>query len=119
MKILSNTSLFLFLLISFAKSTQAQTRTKTNIGANWEFKMDDANAAWSKVSIPHTAKIEPLVIVNQHQGVFHYQKKIDVNINKNQKAFLYFEGVMMETDVFVNNQKVANHKGGYLPFSVD
>lgn len=119
MKYFYNTTLFLFLLIVFAKSPQAQTRTKANIGANWEFKIDDTNVAWSKVSIPHTAKIEPLVIVNQYQGVFHYQKQLDVKISKNQKAFLYFEGVMMEADVFVNDQKVANHKGGYLPFSVD
>lgn len=106
---------FLFFASQYSHS---QARSKTNFGSDWEFKLDDSNAKWEKISIPHTAKIENLVVINQFQGVFYYQKTFDINL-KNKKVFLYFEGVMMETDVFINDQKVANHEGGYLPFSVD
>jgi beta-galactosidase len=59
------------------------------------------------------------VVVKQFQGNSWYQKKFSVSNSKNKKVFLYFEGVMQEADVWINDQKVTNHKGGYLPFTVD
>lgn len=112
--------LFIFFFFIFAsESGNSQTRTKINFGSDWEFKRDEANSSWQKVTIPHTARIENLVVVNQFQGNCFYQKKFRISPKKDKKTFLYFEGVMMETDVFINNQKVFNHKGGYLPFTVD
>jgi beta-galactosidase len=105
-------------LLFFFENGSAQSRTKINFGADWEFhKEGDSN--WEKVTIPHTANIENLVVVKQFQGVSYYQKKFKASISKDQKMFLYFEGVMSEAEVFINNKKAANHKGGYLPFTVD
>ncbi len=97
----------------------AQTRTKINFGSDWEFKREETNTSWKKITIPHTARIENLVVVKQFQGTCWYQKKFTVTHSKNKKVFLYFEGVMQEADVWINDQKVTNHKGGYLPFTVD
>jgi len=112
--------LFLFLLtFSFGK-IQAQSRTKVNFGADWEFKREETPASdWEKVTIPHTARLEKLVVIKQFQGTSWYQKKFKTNASKDQKTFLYFEGVMQEADVWINDKKVLNHKGGYLPFTVD
>lgn len=118
MKLILRNILFLVLLFSFGK-VQAQSRTKVNFGSNWEFKREENNSNWEKITIPHTDKIEPLVVNNQFQGTSWYQKKFKVTNAKNKKVFLYFEGVMQETDVWINDQKVTNHKGGYLPFTVD
>ncbi|WP_396185815.1 glycoside hydrolase family 2 TIM barrel-domain containing protein [Flavobacterium sp.] len=110
----------LFLLFFFSiGNINSQSRTKFNFGSDWEFKREEANANWEKITIPHTARIENLVVVNQFQGTCLYQKKFTVSNAKNKKVFLYFEGVMQEADVWINDQKVSNHKGGYLPFTVD
>ena len=118
MNIKFNSLLFLVFLFSFGK-INSQSRTKVNFGSDWEFKRDEPNSNWEKITIPHTAKIEPLVVNNQFQGRCWYQKKFTVSNSKDKKVFLYFEGVMQEADVWINDQKVSNHKGGYLPFTVD
>lgn len=110
----------LFLVIFFSIGTiNSQSRTKVNFGSDWEFKREEINSNWEKITIPHTAKIEPLVVNNQFQGTCWYQKKFTVSNSKNKNVYLYFEGVMQEADVWINDQKVINHKGGYLPFTVD
>ncbi|WP_431243590.1 glycoside hydrolase family 2 protein [Flavobacterium sp. P21] len=120
MKLIFKSIFFLFLLnFSFGK-IQAQSRTKVNFGADWEFKREETPAQdWEKITIPHTARLEKLVVIKQFQGTSWYQKKFKTNISKDQKAFIYFEGVMQEADVWINDKKVTNHKGGYLPFTVD
>src|SRR5659263_65679 len=118
MKFILRNILFLVLLFSFGK-VNSQSRTKVNFGGDWEFKRAEVNSNWEHITIPHTDKIEPLVVIKQFQGTSWYQKKFKVANSKNKKVFLYFEGVMQEADVWINDQKVANHKGGYLPFTVD
>lgn len=119
MNTLSKLFFFVFLSFFIIEKTFAQNRTKINFGSNWEFKTEESGSNWEKINLPHTAKIEDLVVIDQYQGIYNYQKKFKVKDTKNQKIFLYFEGVMMETDVFLNGQKITNHKGGYLPFTVD
>ena len=67
MNIKFNSLLFLVFLFSFVK-INSQSRTKVNFGSDWEFKRDEPNSNWEKITIPHTAKIEPLVVNNQFQG---------------------------------------------------
>ncbi len=118
MKHTIKTLIFLLFLFSIG-NVNSQSRTKFNFGSDWEFKREETNSNWEKVTIPHTARIENLVVVKQFQGNCWYQKKFTFSKNKNKKVFLYFEGVMQEADVWINDQKVTNHKGGYLPFTVD
>ena len=112
-------NLLFLILLFFVGNSYSQTRTKVNFGSDWEFKREVQNANWEKITIPHTAKIEPLVVNNQFQGTCWYKKKFEVANSKNKKVFLYFEGVMQEADIWINDKKVSNHKGGYLPFTVD
>ena len=109
-------SLFLF---SCGKEVINSNRTKINFGSNWTFTKDSTSLNWEKVTIPHTAQIEPLVVNNQWQGDCWYQKKFDVEKTENEKVFLYFEGVMHEAWVWINGKFVTHHQGGYLPFTVD
>lgn len=118
MKFILKNILFLVLLFSIG-TINSQSRSKVNFGSDWEFKREEVNSSWEKITIPHTARIENLVVLKQFQGICWYQKKFDVAHSKNKKVFLYFEGVMQEADVYINDQKVSNHKGGYLPFTVD
>ncbi len=109
---------FSILLFSFEKGN-SQSRTKVNFGKDWEFKREENNSNWENITLPHTDKIENLVVIKQFQGTSWYQKKFAVSSSNNKKIFLYFEGVMQEADVWINDKKVSNHKGGYLPFTVD
>ena len=120
MKLISKHIFFLLLISLTFTKVNAQFRTKTNFGFDWKFKREEKIATnWEKITIPHTAKIEPLVVNNQFQGNSWYQKKFKVSNFKDKKVSIYFEGVMQEAHVWINDQKVANHKGGYLPFMVD
>lgn len=118
MKFILKNILFFIFLFSIG-DINSQSRTKVNFGSDWEFKREETNSNWEKITIPHTARIENLVVVKQFQGTCWYQKKFDVAKLKNKKVFLYFEGVMQEADVWINDQKLTNHKCGYLPFTVD
>jgi len=111
--------IFIFMFLFSIVEAQAQIRTKVNFGSDWEFKREEIDSKWENITIPHTARIENLVVVKQFQGNSWYQKKFSVSSFKDKKVFLYFEGVMQEADVWINEQKVSNHKGGYLPFTVD
>ena len=107
------------LLFSCSKEVTYYTRTKTNFGSDWTFTKDSTSLNWEKITIPHTAQIEPLVVNNQWQGNCWYQKKFDVERVENEKVFLYFEGVMHEAWVWINGKLVTHHQGGYLPFTVE
>jgi len=114
--ILFITSAFLY---SCGKEVINSNRTKINFGSDWTFTKDSTALNWEKISIPHTAQIEPLVVNNQWQGDCWYQKKFDVEKVENEKVFLNFEGVMHEAWVWINGKLVSHHQGGYLPFTVD
>ncbi len=60
MKFILKYLFFLVFLFSIG-NINSQSRTKVNFGSDWEFKREEANANWEKITIPHTAKIEPLV----------------------------------------------------------
>ncbi len=101
------------------KETGTEPRTKENFGTDWEFTRDTNAAVWEKINLPHTARIEPLVVNDQWQGTAFYRKQFEMPDVPGKKVFLYFEGVMQEADVWINQKHLANHKGGYLPFTVD
>lgn len=105
-------------LISCGKGMTPSNRTKVNFGAEWTFTKDSTSLNWEKVTLPHAAQIEPLVVNNQWQGDCWYQKIFDQPKTDN-KVFLYFEGVMHEAWVWVNGELMTHHQGGYLPFTVD
>ncbi|MDR1779223.1 MAG: DUF4982 domain-containing protein [Tannerella sp.] len=53
-------------------------------------------------------------------GTGWYRKHFTVNPDDRDKtATLLFDGVYMETEVWVNGQKVGEHKNGYTPFYFD
>lgn len=116
-----NKFLFTFCLVAFGFHFGiSQVRTQTNFGDNWEFRRDDQPInSWQKINLPHTTRIENLIVKDQFQGESFYRKKFKAQVNSNENLFLYFEGIMIEADVFLNGKKIANHTGGYLPFTVD
>lgn len=102
-----------------SEKTGTEPRTTENFGTGWEFTRDTSAAVWEKVNLPHTARIEPLVVNDQWQGTAFYKKSFELPASKDKKVFLYFEGVMHKADVWINGKHLCHHEGGYLPFTVD
>jgi beta-galactosidase len=99
-------------------------RSEQSFNSDWEFLRADVKGspifqAWEKVTLPHTARLESKVVVSQFQGDCVYRKSFACHLKKNEKAFLYFEGVMMTASVYLNGTWMTTHEGGYLPFTVD
>ena len=106
---------------------------KKNFNSNWEFFKDKdtsfsinlslkkSTIKWDKISLPHTANIEPIEKVNQQwQGICFYRKFFTIlAADKGKHIALQFDAAMQEANVYLNGKNVYNHKGGYLPFYID
>lgn len=87
-----------------------------------DLKMTEINPSFDNVRLPHTNKILPLHYFDESSFQFHscYVKKLPkINLSEEQMAVIHFEGVMTYAEVYLNGAKLAEHKGGYTPFSVD
>lgn len=123
----------LFFLISSASFAFSQSRLELNFNAGWQFRNQediheqgtpsdkDYNfSGWETVSLPHTAKIEPLVVKKPWEGISWYKKDFVLKPEwKGQKVLVKFEAVMQQADVWINGKWITRHTGGYLPFVVD
>lgn len=79
-----------------------------------------AAAKWERVSLPHTAFTEDLVILHPWQGICYYRKNIRVSAEEAaQHCWIEFEGAMHLADVWINGKHVVQHAGGYTPFLID
>lgn len=75
---------------------------------------------WEPVTLPHTAKIEPLVVKDPWEGTAYYRKTFTLNrAYRGRRVSLEFEGAMQLCEVWFNGAHVFTHSGGYLPFTVD
>jgi beta-galactosidase len=96
----------------------AQSRVKVLWNEDWTFTKDSLALSWEKVTLPHTAQIEPLIVNHQWQGNVWYRKTFQFNNDKNRKSSFYFEGVMHECWIWLNGKMIKHHQGGYTPFYV-
>ncbi|NOU75486.1 DUF4982 domain-containing protein [Paenibacillus sp. LMG 31458] len=104
-------------------------RRTVNFNRNWKFIREDISGAeqkrfadegWETVCLPHTPRIESLHIDMQFQGICWYRKHFALDeADKGKKIFVEFEAAMHEAYVWINGKLKLNHKGGYLPFTID
>lgn len=75
---------------------------------------------WEAVSLPHTAYVEPYVIVHPWQGVCYYKRTLSLPRQlKGKQIWIEFEGAMQLADIWLNGRHVKQHAGGYTTFLVD
>ena len=133
--IVSNFVLFFSLIFFFfscnsnLESSTNIARTKTNINQNWMYlengteSISDALSAqnWQTINLPHSwnsldaTDLEP----GYRRSGSWYRKTIDVSLNSNTIYELYFEGVNISSEIYINNTKVGAHIGGYIGFTID
>lgn len=78
--------------------------------------------AWVKTSLPHTWNATDTVdsTPGYRRDASWYKKQLIIkDMSPNNRYKLYFEGVNMQAEVFVNGQKAITHIGGYLGFEVE
>ncbi|WP_308992553.1 glycoside hydrolase family 2 TIM barrel-domain containing protein [Mariniflexile litorale] len=93
---------------------------QTIINSGWQFS--ENQTTWETVNLPHTWNLldafddKP----GYRQGFGYYKKQVFIpSEEKNNIHYLKFNAVNQEAIVFVNGQKIGNHKGGYTAFNFD
>lgn len=78
--------------------------------------------ACKKVDIPH----QPIKLHNNYfslkeieQKYSYYYEIQNVDFNRYDHAFLIFEGVAIECDIYINNKHVGHNQNGYTPYKID
>jgi beta-galactosidase len=118
-----------------APSPRAQARVTTSFDADWRFFKGDApggeqpnfnDAAWRKLDVPHDWSIEgPFDKDNPTggaggflpAGVGWYRKQFTLPANYAQRrVFIDFDGVMANSDVWLNGFQLGHRPYGYVSF---
>ena len=128
---------FLIICICFVFSANAQ-RVITSFDADWKFIKQDitqASAAnfndksWRSLNVPHDWSIEyPFNRANTsgrgggyvETGIGWYRKSFVLNTTEsNQQFFIEFDGVMMNSDVWINGFHLGKRPYGYISFQYE
>jgi beta-galactosidase len=125
----------IFLDLFFSLGYAQNSRQIISFNTNWQFcneedfkiskninpgDKDFSHSDWQTVCLPHTAKVEPLVIISPWVGTSWYKKDFTPKPEwKNKKVFIEFGAAMQKAEVWLNGKHLLTHFGGYLPFTVD
>lgn len=104
-----------------------------NLNGEWELEFDDEDIgegkSWYADVHPFTRRIKvPFCYQSALSGIglqaFHdtvwYKRKMDLPDSFiDHRIILHFGAIDYEATVWVNGQRVADHKGGHVPFHVD
>jgi len=125
----------LFLLLSAVGWTQG-FGTKELISSGWKFNLGDLrfgeveyldHSKWRSVDLPHDWSIEQAASKSLASctgylpgGIGWYRKDLDISANhKDEKVYIYFEGVYNNSEVYVNGKWVGKRPNGYISFMYD
>jgi beta-galactosidase len=130
------------LLLASSTVVRAQNKTgserKQLFDYNWKFFLGDApeakatvfnDADWRKLDLPHDWSIEGQVDAKNPMGcaggyfpagIGWYRKAFNVPLEwKGKRVSVYFEGVYMNSEVFINGKSLGVWPYGYTSFSYD
>lgn len=127
---------FSLLVLSGSTLAQGGFGQAQQINENWKFilkdvdegeqvNLDDKN--WRTVYLPHDWSVKQQLSPTLASatgylpgGIGWYRKHIIVPENKkNEKVYLYFEGVYNRSEVYVNGQLLGQRPNGYISFMYD
>ena len=132
---------FLLLLLAMAALYTVQARERKCFDADWRFVLADSahmadvdynDSHWRKLSLPHDWAIEGDFYAGNPSGagggalpggVGWYRKTFSIPLTPSQNGgtscFIEFDGVYMNSTVYVNGQKVGFRPYGYSSFEYD
>ncbi len=128
----------LILLVSWLPAANADGRDRISLDRDWLFSLGDHEGAansgfddsgWRHLNLPHDWSIEGTYDEDNPAGVAGgflptgtgwYRKHLQWRPEwKDQKLFLTFDGVYMNSQVWVNGRKVGGRPYGYIGFSFE
>ena len=128
--------LILILTLSLPKSAFSQYAIRQQIAiplhGEWLFALDPADMGvpgkwfmdkvaqsnrFDKVTIPHCFSVDPRY--EFYTGTVWYRKPFSWKLISGKRVILHFDAAYYKTGIWLNNQKVGDHEGGYTPFSFD
>ena len=127
--------LFILLITLWSSATFAQyTIREPNavpLHGEWRFALDPVDAGergnwyredaslnrWEKVTVPHCFSVDPRF--QFYTGTAWYRRTFPFQATAGKRVILHVDAAYYETTVWINNQKVGTHEGGYTPFHFD
>jgi beta-glucuronidase len=118
-------------LSGFAQYT-IRERNAITLHGEWLFALDPAEMGiqgkWyqdqmahsnrlDKVTVPHCFSVDPRY--GFYTGTAWYRKSFPWKILPGKRIILHFDAAYYKTKVWLNNQVVGEHEGGYTPFRFD
>ena len=107
--------------------TGGTNRSKVALKSGWKFIASDSltgaevttfnDATWSSVSVPHTW--DTVTGVTTHTNSWYRTHFTVAPADPQDRVYVYFEGVFQVADVYVNGQRLGQHRGGYTRFIFD
>jgi len=104
-------------------------RTITNINSEWtyvEHNTEDLEQLNNlrkdkQIDLPHTWNQWDAMDMTPgyRRDASWYQKKLNIGEIQDSQCLLYFEGVNMSMDLYVNGTHAGKHVGGYVGFEID
>lgn len=100
----------------------------TNLNGLWDYAIVPASAPDALPATMDGKILVPFAIESALSGVgklvgkdnvLWYKTTISLPAKRKGKWLLHFGAVDWQADIFVNGQKLASHRGGYDPFSID
>ncbi|MGP1435727.1 MAG: glycoside hydrolase family 2 TIM barrel-domain containing protein [Phocaeicola sp.] len=126
----------LLILVCSCANQSEKLERDNDFNADWTFQLGNDSSAispdfddsgWRKLNLPHDWAIEGDFSKDNPSGtsggalpggIGWYRKTFSV-ANKELKYYIYFEGVYMNSTVYLNGQKLGSRPYGYISFSYD
>ena len=124
--------------LAFALALNGQSRQITSIDAGWKFRLGDPakaqtagfnDRAWQSLDLPHDWSIEGPIDQNNPgagsvgyhpTGIGWYRKTFDIpGYSKDMDYSVEFDGVYMNSTVWINGHELGTWAYGYSGFSYD
>ena len=129
--ILTSTCLTFVLFLDFGLTNNKNlpNRKVENINSEWQYlennlvdvKSLDKQTDWKIIDLPHTWNQWDAVdnSPGYRRDASWYQKELFIEDFERAQYLLYFEGVNITSDIYINGKRAGRHIGGYVGFEVD
>ncbi len=129
--------LFLVVLLAFICSSLQAERLSISMDQNWEFSLRDLAAdsvfieqqGWRELDLPHDWSIEGKYDKYHPSGrgggylptgTAWYRKEFKLPaVYKGRRVFIEFDGVMANSEVYINGHLLGKRPNGFISFSYD
>lgn len=108
----------------------SRSRKLVSLDGMWEFKLGDGKKDFDRSFKNHLlTDTRPMPVpasyndiyedIRDYFGWVYYQKVFDYSLQAGKDLILRFDAVTHSAKVFLNDQFIGEHKGGFLPFEID